>query len=800
VADLHLGSTDGEPLSVESADLTTHGVIVGMTGSGKTGLGIVLLEEALLAGIPALILDPKGDMGNLLLTFPDLAPPSFRPWVNEDDARSAGLSVDDFAAKAAADWKAGLESHGIGTERIRALRDAADMAIYTPGSEAGVPLNVVGSLQAPPLSFDTEAETLRDEIEGTVMSLLGLIGIQADPLASREFVLLSNLIEHAWRAGQDLDLATLIGQIQTPPMRKLGVFDIETFFPQKDRTALALRLNGLVASPSFAAWGHGEPLDVGTLLRTPDGKPRAAIVYLAHLSDEERQFVVTLVLSKLVTWMRGQSGTTDLRALVYMDEVFGFAPPTAAPPAKKPILTILKQARAFGVGMVLSTQNPVDLDYKAMSNAGTWMVGRLQTDNDKARVLDGLKSAAGGTDLAALDATIGGLGKRAFMLVSAKASKPVVFTTRWAMSYLRGPLTRDQVSALSRDSEVAAATAATNDAAPVAPVAVPEAPADATPVAPPVAPGVTVAYLDLAAPWAAQVHAAANGGRLRAYLAARVRVRFDDAKAAVDEHEEFEALYGPLDEGLDLARETVVDFDDRDFVPTAPSPAHYVLPTAPVAEASFFRSAEGDIKRRLVATQALELHRNAKLKLVSRPGETPEQFRQRCDEAAQTAADAETAKLRDKLEAKQDRLEAALHQAQRRVEELSTDERTRQANELAAGAGAVLGALLGGRRRTRSIASAIGAAASRRGQAARTAERRRTAEQKVARVHDDLAEIEQEILDAVQEIDTKWREVAAGIDTVAIRPESTDVTVEQLTLVWVPASKVHAPVEESSRP
>ena len=778
MADLVLGSSvdaPGAPVAVDSADLTTHGVIVGMTGSGKTGLGIVLLEEALLAGVPALILDPKGDMGNLLLAFPELAPADFRPWVNEDDARTAGMSADDFAAKTAADWKAGLESHGIGPERIRALREAAEMTIYTPGSEAGVPLNVVGSLQAPPLSWETESETLRDEIEGTVMSLLGLIGIQADPLASREFVLLSNLIEHAWRAGRDLDLATLIGEIQAPPLRQLGVFDVDTFFPPKERTALALRLNGLIASPAFSAWGQGAPLDVGALLRSADGRPRAAIVYLAHLSEDERQFAVTLVLSKLVTWMRTQPGTSDLRALVYMDEVFGFVPPTAAPPAKKPILTIFKQARAFGVGMVLSTQNPVDLDYKAMSNAGTWMVGRLQTDNDKARVLDGLKSAAGGTDLAALDATIGGLGKRQFMLVSAKASKPIVFATRWAMSYLRGPLTRDQVGLLKGDAPAAAAP----------PPPPPPPPADATPVAPPVASAVPVAYLDVAAPWAAQL--GAGGPRLRAYLAARVSVRFDDAKAAVDVRQEFEALYGPLDEGLDLERETVVDFDDRDFGAAAPDPAHYALPAVPIDQAAFFRSAEKDIARRLVARQALELQRNAKLKLVSRPGETPAAFAARCDAAAQAAADAETAKIRDRLEAKQDRLEAALATAQRRVEELSMDERTRQTNELAAGAGAVLGALLGGRRRTRSLAGALGGAASRRGQATRAAERRRTAETKAAQVSDDLVEIEQQILEEVAEIDARWRELAAATDTVAIRPEASDVAVERLTLVWVPA-------------
>ena len=765
-----------------------------MTGSGKTGLGIVMLEEALLAGIPALVLDPKGDMGNLLLTFPGLSAEEFRPWVNEDDARSEGLSLDDFAAKTATVWRSGLEAQGIGPDRIKALRDAADFTIYTPGSEAGVPLNVIGSLAAPTLSWETEAETLRDEIEGTVMSLLGLVGVQADPLSSREFVLIFNLLETAWRAGQSLDLGSLIGQVQTPPFRKLGVFDLDTFFPQRDRTALALKLNALVASPSFAAWSEGPALDPGTLLRSPEGKPRAAIVYLAHLSDDERQFVVTLVLSKLVTWMRGQPGTSDLRTLVYMDEVFGFVPPTAAPPAKKPILTILKQGRAFGVGIVLSTQNPVDLDYKAMSNAGTWLVGRLQTENDKARVLEGLRSAAGGADIGALDKAIGGLQKREFMLVSAKAKDPALFMTRWAMSYLRGPLTKDQVSTLMKGAARPAAAplpapepTATLAASPAATVSPVQVGARATPVAPPVAPDVPVGYLDPAVPWAGQVGVVAGGTQLRAYLAARVSVRFDDTRAQVDERQEYEAVYA-LDQGLDLDAPTVVDYDDRDFSGPVPTGAIYSLPSAPIGEASFFRDAQRDIARHLVDTQVLELHRNAGLKLVSRPGETQEAFAVRCDQAAQSAADVEAAKIKLKLEAQQTKLEKAMELAQRRVEEVTTDQRTRQASELVAGAGAVLGALLGGRRSARSIAGAVSSAASRRGISARTAERKQTAEAKVTQKQDELHELEQQILDDVQAIDEKWRATAAVIETVSIRPEATDVRVERLALVWVPTA------------
>ncbi|HRE02568.1 MAG TPA: DUF853 family protein, partial [Ilumatobacteraceae bacterium] len=346
--------------TIASSDLTTHGVIVGMTGSGKTGLGIVLIEDALAAGIPTLLIDPKGDLTNLCLTFPDLAPSDFEPWVNEGDAAKAGLSVTDFAAAQAASWTKGLAGWNRGPADIAAFRQRVGLTIYTPGSSTGVGLNIVGSLTAPrDLSDD---EIVGDEIEGFVSGLLGLVGIDADPLASKEHILLSNLILNEWSNGRDLDLAALIGMVQNPPIRKLGVFDLDAFFPAKERTALAVRLNGLLASPSFGAWMSGVALDIDAMLHLPDGRPRAAIVCTAHLTDQERQFVTTLVLSKLITWMRRQSGTTDLRAMLYMDEVAGYLPPTAMPPTKKPIMTLMKQARAFGVGVVLSTQNPVDID------------------------------------------------------------------------------------------------------------------------------------------------------------------------------------------------------------------------------------------------------------------------------------------------------------------------------------------------------------------------------------------------------------------------------------------------------
>ncbi len=790
------GKADAGELTVGSSDLTTHGVVVGMTGSGKTGLAIDLLEETLLAGIPALIVDPKGDMGNLALTFPDLSPASFQPWVSPAEAQAEGITVEQLAEKTAATWKEGLAAQGIGSERIRQLKDAADVTIYTPGSSAGVPLNVIGTLRRPGLSWDTEAEALRDGIEGTVTSLLGLVGVKADPLSSREHVLLSNLIENAWRAGQDLDLGTLIGQVQSPPLRKLGVFEIDAFFPPQDRTELALKLNALIASPAFASWNEGAPLDPQAMLFTPEGKPRAAIVYLAHLSDEERMFVTTLVFGKLVTWMRGQSGTADLRALAYMDEVAGYLPPTSAPPAKKPLLTILKQGRAFGLGLVLSTQNPVDLDYKAMANASTWFVGRLQTENDKARVLEGLRSAAGGADIGALDAAIGALQKRQFMVVSAKDPTPKVFATRWAMSYLRGPLTKEEVqqlmSAVPRSvAEPLAATApaATPPAVAASASAAEPAPplgADETTVAPAAPPGIPVAYLDPAAPWGAQVGATPGVTRMKAFLAARVELRYDDTAAGIDEQQQFEALYGPLDGGLDLDQETVVDFDDRDFRPDAPAGTTYVLPQAPIGRTSFFTQAAKDVRARVVANRALEVFRNRELKLTSRPGEAQDAFLQRCDEAGQAKADEEAAKLRQRLEAKQARLQDGLEIAQRRVEEIDTQARSRQASTMIAGAGAVLGALLGGRHNARSIASSVGSVASKVGQTATASERKQTAEAKVQQQQDALTEIEQEIVEEVSALDEKWRTAAESIETVSIRLEATDVRVTETRLVWVP--------------
>ena len=376
-------------LLYDSKDLVTHAVCVGMTGSGKTGLCIGLLEEAAIDGIPAIVVDPKGDLSDLLLTFPSLAPSDFEAWVNTDEARTQGVDAKTFAAQQAALWKEGLAKWGQDGARIQRLRDAADFAIYTPASSAGLQVSILKSLSAPPETVRDDREVYRDLISGVASSLLSMAGVDADPLKSREHILVSALLDKAWSAGADMDLAALIAQIQQPPVEKLGVMDVNTFFPPKDRFELAMQFNNLLASPGFAAWLEGEPLEIDRLLWTSSGKPRISIFSIAHLSDAERMFFVSLLLNRMLSWVRAQPGSTSLRALFYMDEIFGYFPPVAMPPSKKPMLTLLKQARAFGVGMVLATQNPMDLDYKGLANTGTWFVGRLQTQNDVDRLIDG---------------------------------------------------------------------------------------------------------------------------------------------------------------------------------------------------------------------------------------------------------------------------------------------------------------------------------------------------------------------------------------------------------------------------
>jgi Helicase HerA, central domain len=754
--------------TIPADELTTHGVIVGMTGSGKTGLGIVLIEEALAAGVPTLLIDPKGDLTNLALTFPNLAPAEFEPWVNESDAARAGQGVQEFAAAEATRWGSGLAGWGLGTAQVRALHDAAPVTIYTPGAPHGVSLNIIGSLDAPADMNDPQA--VADEIEAYVSSLLNLVGIEADPLSSREHILLSTIINHAWGQGRSLDLATLVASVQQPPVRKVGVLDLDTYYPADDRTKLALKLNGLLASPAFASWLGGQRIDIDAMLRSPDGGPRCAIVTTAHLSDEQRQSVTSVVLAKLISWMRRQSGTSDLRAVLYMDEVAGYLPPVGNPPTKEPLMLLLKQARAFGVGVVLSTQNPVDVDYKALSNAGTWLIGRLQTEQDKARLLDGLTSAAGTIDPRVVGDTISALGRREFVLKRASRDQVDVLTTRWAMSYLRGPLTRDQIASLG---QAGGSTTGVNAAPPgtVDPVQVDAGKPiaeDETPVPPRVAEGIPVHHLDPAASWAASV-GAVPGKRLAPAVIARVRMRFDDTRSGLVHDEEYEAVLHPITPAPTGADFRGVDYDDRDLLPDPPPGAVYRLAPPEIASKPWWTRVQSDLADHLYRSRTVEIPANAELKLFGRVDESADAFAGRCRDAAADAGDQEVSALRTKYERKLADLLRRIDTAQDAVARAQSARTSTMASDL-------IGGLLGGRR---SVGASMRRASTAQGRVSAAAD-------KVETLQEQLADVQAALDSEVAAIRAEWDARATAVSTVSIPLEKSDVSVASIGLVWIP--------------
>lgn len=788
------------PLLYDSRDLVTHAACIGMTGSGKTGLCMGLIEEALIDGIPALIIDPKGDAANLMLTFPDLTPEQFQPWVNEDDARRAGRSVAEFAASEATLWRDGLARWGQDAARVRALRAAADVVIYTPGSTSGRPVNVLASFKAPSAEVIEDSELLRDRLTATVSGLLGLVGMTGEPLQSREHILLANLLEASWKEGRGLDLIGLIQAIQSPPMTRVGALDLEAFYPAKDRFALAMTLNNLLAAPGFDVWMQGESLDVGRLLRSSDGRPQAAILSIAHLNDAERMFFVSLLLTEVIGWMRAQAGTSSLRALLYMDEVAGYLPPVAAPPSKAPLLLLLKQARAFGLGVVLATQNPVDLDYKGLGNIGTWFIGRLQTERDKARLLDGLQgtSLAAGMDRTALDATLSALGRRVFLMHNVHENVPVTFETRWTLSYLRGPLTRAQIRQLMEPASpsepsgggVAAPTPSTaplpvaaRDDAPGAAHGGVSAPASTLATVPPILPpGIRQHFLPRRSP-------TPRGATLEyvPVLYASATVRVADARRGIEETMTLQRVSrlhdGPVPVSWEESVPTDVGAGALDRTPDQPADF------APLPAAATRPQAYDEWKRALaqylVSTQTVELQKHADTGVMQRPGETDGAFRvrvqERQHEARDEAVDALRAKFASRLATQQDRVRRAAQAIEREEADVAQTGIQAVVTTLTGLAGALLG---------RKMASATNV--GRLGTAARSAGRTIKARQDVARAKANheaeqtrLADRETELEQAARAIQDRYREIGE-LQTVTIRPRRGDVSIEMLTLAWLP--------------
>ncbi|MDH3943715.1 MAG: DUF87 domain-containing protein [Anaerolineae bacterium] len=780
-------------------DLTTHAMVVGMTGSGKTGLCIDLLEEAALNNIPSLMIDPKGDITNTLLHFPDLLPADFQPWVNPDEARRDGKTVEQAAEDTAKLWSGGLKKWGIGKKRIQALKDSAHFAVFTPGSDAGIPVSILASLQAPDIAWKGNEELLRERISGTATALLGLVGMDdIDPVRSREHILLANLFEHAWSKGKDLDLGELILQTQTPPIEKLGVFELEQFFPKKERFELAMLLNNILAAPTFQTWIEGQPLDIDELLYGPDGRPRHSVFYIAHLNDAERMFFVTLLYAAVETWMRAQSGSTSLRAIVYFDEIFGYMPPVANPASKTLMLRMLKQGRAFGVAQVLVTQNPVDLDYKGLSNTGTWMIGKLQTDRDKERLLDGLEGAAAGNmNRKSYDKLVSALDKREFLLHNVHEKKPAVFRTRWAMNYLAGPLTRTHIPALNELAGAEAASVAKpkgkkksakkKAAAAGGPVSTTR-PAVPTGAAEYFLPNnLTLSQAYKAAGDAQPSGAKSQGLIYRPTLLAQADIRYMQRKYDLDHEQKLTALLPEVDKrGVARWEDFPADPVDARALDRSPSrDAQFAALEAPLSEAKLVKSMEKDFVDWAYREAEIQVWANEELKLYAGPETSESAFQKQCAEAADEERLAEVKKLKSKYKTKLNSLEKKLSREKRELSEDEAELSQRKMEELGTHAENVIGLFTGSRRR-------VSTSLTKRRMTAKAKADVEESIDTIAELESDMAELAEEIEADIDDIEARWEEVAADVTQIGINPMKKDILVELFGVAWMPYHLVEA--------
>jgi len=771
-------------LLYDSKDLVTHAVCVGMTGSGKTGLCLGILEEAAIDGVPAIVIDPKGDLTNLLLTFPELRREDFQPWVNEEDARKKGLSLEEYAGRQASLWKEGLAEWGQEPSRIARLREAADFAIYTPGSSAGLPVSILNSFSAPGKAIIEDIDLMTERVNTTATSLLNLLGIEADPIRSREHILLSNILARAWREGQDLSLADLISLIQNPLVKRIGVFDLDSFFPEADRFALAMSINNLLAAPSFASWLEGEPLDIGRLLYTDEAKPRISIMTISHLNDTERMFFVSLLLTQLLGWMRTQPGTSSLRALFYMDEIFGYFPPVANPPSKAPLLSLLKQARAFGLGIVLATQNPVDLDYKGLSNCGTWFLGRLQTERDKERVLDGLEgvgsSSGGRFDRKSFERILTSLGSRVFLMNNVHDDEPVLFQTRWALSYLRGPLTRSQIKTLMDPRRQQTALPGRVDSASVPPAPHPAIQTEGR-GKPPLPPGVPEFFMPArVAPPDPQAILA-----YRPSLIGIARIYYAGAKVGTAE-EEISLLTGlgnPV--RWEESRKIPLDVPDLEDLPAQEDARFEDLPSM-ASRPEKYRDWEKEFKDYLYREQSLSLFESPSMKMISAPGESENDFRIRLSQAAREKRDELIEKTRKKYTAKIASLEQQVLRAGQAVER-EKDQAGQQRIQTAISLGAtLLGALVGRKVLSQTSVGKASTTIRRAGKISKEKKDVERAEERFSDLRSRLEELQGQFEEEVESVKTSFDPATEVFQTVTVRPRKSDIKVLLTGLGWEP--------------
>jgi hypothetical protein len=784
-----------QPILYNPADLTTHAVVTGMTGSGKTGLCIGLLEEAALEGIPAIIIDPKGDLTNLLLHFPDLLPADFEPWIDPENARREGKTVQQLAEETAERWKSGLAEWGLGAEQIRELKDAVEFGLYSPGSSAATPVNILSSFESSDLPWNENREILREKISTIVTALLGLIGLNdIDPLRSREHILLSNILEHAWSSGKSLELTDLILQTQKPPFDRLGAFPVNNFFPEKDRLSLAMLLNNFLASPSFEIWREGQPLNVERLLYSPSGKARHSIFYLAHLSESERMFFVTLLFASIESWMRNQRGTGNLRALIYMDEIYGYLPPLGNPPSKTIMLRMLKQARAFGIGLLLATQNPVDVDYKGLSNAGTWMIGRLQTDQDKQRLLDGLDSAGGGVNRQEMDRLISTLGKRVFVLHSVHAKKPTLFQTRWVLNFLAGPLTRAQLPALMPlTSILPAQTSASAQPAPAvaaerAGTPTPSAPTYTT-VRPPLPAGVEEYFLPNDLPLSEAIRQAGipasaqveqKGFVYQPALFAQATINYLARKYNLEINREVAAL-------VQEPRGRSIEWDDcqwrafkRAEITAHPLPsAQYAPLPGWLSDARQLNAYQQDFVEWVYRNATLRLRANEKLKVYAPPEVSTAEFREQCAQAARSAMQDELKKIESTYQKRIEDLNRKIERAKSDVDDKENTYKQRQMEELATHGQSLMN-LFGKRRAT------LSSSMTKRRLTSEAKDRLEKARLALEQLQKQLKDLEAEQNRELKQVQDRWADVVNDEVEIPLTPYKKDIFVQQYGIIWIP--------------
>jgi hypothetical protein len=771
-------------LLYDSKDLVTHAICIGMTGSGKTGLCVSLIEEAAIDGIPTIAIDPKGDITNLLLTFPELRREDFAPWINEEDAIKKGLSTEDYAEQQAALWRNGLLKWGQDGKRIQRLHESADFVIYTPGSNSGVPISILKSFAAPPPGIREDNELLQERITTTVTSLLGLLGINADPIRSREHILISTILAAAWQQGEDLDIGRLIQRIQTPPMTRIGMLDIESFYPSKDRFELAMQLNNLLAAPGFSLWLEGEPLDIARLLYSANGKPKVSIFYTAHLNDAQRMFFTSLLLNQIVGWMRTQSGTTSLRSILYIDEVFGYLPPLANPPSKTPLLTLLKQARAFGLGIVLATQNPVDLDYKAISNAGTWFLGRLQTERDKARVMDGLEGASlSGQkqfNRQNMEQMLSALGNRVFLMNNVHEDAPAVFETRWALSYLRGPLTREQIKVLVeplKNQQKAAAALQPEIASSMTPV-VSSMSVKGTPLIPSIPPDIPQYFLQTT-----QNVSQNQTDVYHPYIIGAAQVRFTNAKTKIDQTKDVVFLTPVTDDPIpviwDNSQQTNMKISDLQKT-RLENVLYADLPSAAL-KAKNYSMWETDFTNWLFRIQKLELMRSGTLNISSMAGETERDFRIRLQQIAREKRDEEVNTLREKYSQKYAKIDDRLRRAQMDVQEHEAQIKDQKYQTAISIGTTLLGGFLG--RKTLGGVSKTSRDMSRSMKKKRESE---YARENLQSLQQEKQRLESQFQAEVNMLDAKINPITENLESIMITPSKTNILVRFVALVWKP--------------